>query len=703
MREELLWAQTSYITRRDGDDVWITKRGALPNNWLAHHLNGGPRFGVPLVRGTECHSAAVDLDDHDATVGWEVIADLASKVLDALSERGLIGVPFRSGGGNGINIWMIWERPQQARGVRAVLYEVVHSLGMKVGTGGVVKGEIEVFPVQDEVHGEDLGNHIALPRTPLNFWTMQDCDQPEWVISEPVPEVSVPAVDEGTDAIGLELTTQQIDELLGWIKNDDLDYDDWLKVMAALHGAGATLEQALAWSATSDKDVAADTERKFKSFKRTSGRVAAGGTLMHLASKAGWDGWPVSIADFPAEIVDYRLVTTKGRYKGFKVSDPEQLHRCAMADPSFPFDVVFDDFTQDVLLLDRSTGEWERLRDHHYYAIRIWFSSNKWEPVSTVEVRELVKYLANQRSINIATQWAEQLVWDGIDRMDQLLVAMGCTVDDYHRAATRYWWSAHGGRVMEPGCKADAIVVMQSTSQGVGKTSAIEELAPRIGPFSTYRDVLMDHLLNEDKSARSMRGALCANLDELRSVAKREAAEIKAALSKRTESYIPKFVENRSEFGRQAVIYATSNEVDFLDDHTGNRRYHVFAVGNIDLKWIRENRDQLWAQGVAMWRLNGVEWQLADQLGETVREEFSVETQDPWTDKIEDWLATADAFHGGYRTASILSLGVGMPTEKHESRHSRRVGKIMRELGYEHVKTKLGGNKTQKLWKLRGT
>jgi hypothetical protein len=687
MREELLWAQRSYIVKPI-DGTWSTVRGQLPAEWYRKHMNGGPRYGVPLVRGRECHAAMLDLDDHDGSVGWDAVVELAQRVMNALFEHGLVGVPFRSGGGRGINIWMIWEQPQVARDVRVVLYQLVSDLGMRPGTGGVANRQIEVYPAQDEVDGEDLGNHVAFPRTALDPWSLEDCKLEEadehWAYSEPVDATGLDFCDEEVGS-GVVLSAEQIDELLGWIANDDLDYDDWIKCLAAIHGAGGTLEQALAWSSRSSKNDDDETERKWKSFKRKAGKVASGGTLMMLASAGGWGGWPANLAVFPSAPVAYKVVATKGRYQGYKVADPEQLRTCALLDPDFPYHVAFDEFTQDVIMINRSTGEMERLKDTHYYAIRVWFAKNKWEPVSTNEVRELIKFVAFEHRINVAIQWAAGLVWDGVDRYPDLLRAMGITPDAYHLAACRYWWSAHGGRVVQPGAKADAIIVLQSSEQGVGKTLFIETIAPQIGPFTTYRDVLVDHLLNDDKSARAMRGALCANLDEMRSMSKREAAEVKAALSKRFESYIPKYVENRSEFGRQCVLYGTSNEHDILDDHTGNRRFHIFAVGRIDIDWVAANRDQLWAQGVAQFKTDGIAWQEANELAEPMRQEFSVDTEDVWTNKVVEWLETATDFHDGYRISDVLTHAIGMEVEKQTKSYANRVAKIFRALGYKRT------------------
>ena len=78
--------------------------------------------------------------------------------------EGFRPILFRSGGGNGIHIWLAWEKPQSARDVRHALQSIVSRAGLEKRNSLVFqKNTVEIFPKQDEVDAGRYGNLIALP------------------------------------------------------------------------------------------------------------------------------------------------------------------------------------------------------------------------------------------------------------------------------------------------------------------------------------------------------------------------------------------------------------------------------------------------------------------------------------------------------------------------------------------------------------
>lgn len=82
-------------------------------------------------------------------------------------------------------------------------------------------------------------------------------------------------------------TLPAIRSALGWLPNDELDYDSWMRIGMALKGAlGDEGGEVFAtWSAHAAKDVPATTARAWASFKPD--RIGAG-TIYHLAMERGW-------------------------------------------------------------------------------------------------------------------------------------------------------------------------------------------------------------------------------------------------------------------------------------------------------------------------------------------------------------------------------------------------------------------------------
>ena len=508
---------------KNGTGIWNTVKGPMVADFWSRHLKGDERFGVPFLVKDRCRAAMIDVDDHSG-VGWDTVTRAVDAILNELSLVGLIGLPFRSGGGAGINIWIIWADVQQAAAVRAAMIAAVERAGYTLGAGGIAKNQVEVFPKQNKAHG--VGNCAALPRTALDSLTLEDIPlgQVYWSVSAPVPEVVInerPAVQEA-QAQGSKLNPEQLEELLGYIPNDDLDYDTWWSTVMAIHDAGGTLEQAEAWSAKSVKHTPGYLPRKWRSITGDVERRVTVRTLKKMASDAGWRGSLVDVDVFPEPDAQpeeqgptYRRVPGKGRYAGYKISNTEQLIICMSCDPVFPWDITFDDFTQDIRIVDRASGTSQRYQDAHLIDMARWFDEQRWEPVTTRTLREIVNNVSSHKRTNIAVEWASGRVWDGHDRYHEALEHAGMAVNDYSMAVMRYWWSAHGGRVVSPGHQCDSIIVLQG-DQGIGKSRLIQSLAPDIRDVCTYRDITIDQLLIDDKSARALKGCLIANMDEMR-------------------------------------------------------------------------------------------------------------------------------------------------------------------------------------------
>lgn len=124
-----------------------------------------------------------------------------------------------------------------------------------------------------------------------------------WAVSmgtEPyeVPDIiSVPTRDDGDDferavlAQPLDISDDEVDAYLGGYQAQPLEYDEWIRVGAALHHQfrGSTSEgfkRWLDWSAKSDKHDPAQMEVKWRSFGNST-RVVTFASVIHLARASG--------------------------------------------------------------------------------------------------------------------------------------------------------------------------------------------------------------------------------------------------------------------------------------------------------------------------------------------------------------------------------------------------------------------------------
>lgn len=287
-----------YALREDGRYRPIWEK--LTQLAIERHLESSSPIGQYIVSCDKTQVAVFDLDSHDGLTPWPEMVAVALSIIAAASVMGLRVHAFRSGGGNGIHLWFLWERPQNARYVRHLLRNLLASVGLRDGTGGVAKHEVEIFPKQDRVERAKLGNLIALPGARASClldneslepieWNVIDIPEVMQRFSTPVPELSE---EEERPAAFVRLEGDE-DEVASALKHIPAeDYHIWFKVMCALkHAFGdAGLPMFDEWSATSTERYPGPMEIE----RRWNGLVPNGqigiGSIFYLARQGGWNG-----------------------------------------------------------------------------------------------------------------------------------------------------------------------------------------------------------------------------------------------------------------------------------------------------------------------------------------------------------------------------------------------------------------------------
>jgi len=126
---------------------------------LVEHILGLTTIGVYLLLPEgKCKFGVIDLDDHDGQADLDMAPlILGSRIVEVGAEYGLTLWLEKSGGGKGAHVWLFLEEWTEAKKVREVLHGLIRAAGIKHTK------EIEVFPKQDVLGADGLGNLIALP------------------------------------------------------------------------------------------------------------------------------------------------------------------------------------------------------------------------------------------------------------------------------------------------------------------------------------------------------------------------------------------------------------------------------------------------------------------------------------------------------------------------------------------------------------
>lgn len=205
------------------------------------------------------------------------------------------------------------------------------------------------------------------------------------------------------------------------------------------------------------------------------------------------------------------------------------------------------------------------------------------------------------RAYHPVKDYIERTKWDGQKRIDTLLIDyLGADDNEYTRTVTRKTIVAAVKRIYEPGCKFDYMLTLVG-KQGIGKSLLIKRLA---GEYAS--DTLTN--INGKEAYEALDGVWIMEMSELAALKKSEREAIKSYISKQEDTYRKAYARNTAVNKRQCIFVGTTNDKDFLDDNTGNRRFWVIDSDirkRIKAVWDgldAEEVAQIWAEALDFYR-----------------------------------------------------------------------------------------------------
>jgi predicted P-loop ATPase len=238
-------------------------------------------------------------------------------------------------------------------------------------------------------------------------------------------------------------------------------------------------------------------------------------------------------------------------------------------------------------------------------------------------------------------------------------------------------------------------------SQGLLKSSGIMAMSPSSDFFKKF-----DLSAHDADQSRKMRGCLVGEFDEMRGLTGRGAEEIRSFMTKRWETWTPKYQEYETTFPRRLLFHGSANGDEILADPEGERRWlPMRCLDMVDVARIEADRLQLWAEGLALWTADGVRWREAERLAKDEHEAFKI--TDEWDAPVARWLSEIDV--GGktpvdrcqLKAADVLIGALGFEVGKIGRADQMRVAKCMAKAGLRKVVTKVvtdTGPRTVKVW-----
>lgn len=305
-------------------------------------------------------------------------------------------------------------------------------------------------------------------------------------------------------------------------------------------------------------------------------------------------------------------------------------------------------------------------------------------------ITDAVQLVAERNTFNSCADWLGTLPpWDGVERLPSFFVdVVGCDASDYVHGVGRYFWHSLVARMLEPGCKADAAVVLVG-SQGIGKSAL-----GRIVGGERYGEASLVHIGERDWCA-ALRGKVLVEISELAGQSRAELESVKAVLSRQFDEYRTAYGRITSIVPRSCMFYGTTNEHQFLIDPSGNRRWlPIDCRGAIALKTVVALREQYFAEAYAGVRSGAAraaapDWWAVPDAAAVQAEHVAT---DPWIDVLDEQLRLLDGELPERITNVRLYELLKIPAERQTGGGTgRRLTRVMRSLGYEGKRFPVAG------------
>jgi len=288
-------------------------------------------------------------------------------------------------------------------------------------------------------------------------------------------------------------------------------------------------------------------------------------------------------------------------------------------------------------------------------------------------MHQAIEQFAYERRFHPVRDYLESLVWDQVDRIAGLFpVYFGSENNAYTRAIGQMFLTSMVARIFEPGCKADHLPVIEGP-QGILKSTAC-----RILGGEWFSDNLPDVTDGKDVS-QHLRGKWLIEISEMHAMSRADAALLKAFISRDTERYRPSFGRREVTEPRQCIFVGTTNRDAYLRDETGGRRFWPVRANEIDTEALERDRDQLFAEAVANYRILGTWW--PDKEFERVHimpEQAARYEADAWEEIITEYIKIRGAEK--FTIGQVARDAIGIDKARVGTADQRRIAAVLETL-----------------------
>lgn len=224
-----------------------------------------------------------------------------------------------------------------------------------------------------------------------------------------------------------------------------------------------------------------------------------------------------------------------------------------------------------------------------------WWMEKTWGITGRGNIDSALDIHAKLHAFNPVVDYLTGIKWDRQPRLDTLFIDyLGAEDTEYTRTVTRKAFTAAVARAMNPGCKYDNMLILCGP-QGIGKSTILDRMSR-----GWFNDSI--RTFEGKEASELLQGVWIIEVAELDAFRRTDVSCIKQFLSLTSDRYRQAYGRNVTEFKRRCVFFGTCNNIDFLQDTTGNRRFWPvdtraqMPTKNVFTDLTATEIDQIWAE-----------------------------------------------------------------------------------------------------------
>jgi len=260
---------------------------------------------------------------------------------------------------------------------------------------------------------------------------------------------------------------------------------------------------------------------------------------------------------------------------------------------------------------------------------------------------------------------------------------------EYASMLIKKWMVSCIAAIYDPDFRAQGALTFQSIG-GRYKSTWFKNLIPE---KVWFRDEFVGLDVNNRDSVQKAIKYWVTELAELESTLKKDFISLKGFITSSSDEYRAAYERRIESHNRQTVFCASVNSIEFLKDDTGDRRFWVIELEDIDIKAQGKiDFDKLWGEILFAYRNGETYWPDRQQTDMIMAKNrgYSIKSD------LDDYLASLvrDSVEPSNMTV-VDMLGIVKEYSDIKDATTSKVGRALSKLGFQSKVTKINGIPTR--------